>query len=112
MLNGGGQLLAVHQKVTITGDGKNHAPGRDGRGNARRHAVAHGPHGGRELRFAAFGQPMVLENRCSQLAKLPAPLVSTASAGRCFCSRPTMAGMSMSPGSSFNGVGSRFSRYS
>jgi hypothetical protein len=58
VLHGGGQLLPVHQKVAIARNGEPPC----GRwpmaaANACRHAVAHGPVGGRQLRLVALGQP-------------------------------------------------------
>ena len=80
------QLLPVHQEVAVAGDREGDAAGRDVRGDAGRHAVAHRAAGRRQLRLVALGQAVVRKKRCTQLAKLPAPLVSTASSGRCFCS--------------------------
>ena len=58
---GRGQLLPVHQKVAVAGDGDHRAPGGDGAGDARRHAVAHGAVGGRQLRLVALGDAVVVK---------------------------------------------------
>ena len=61
VLGGGCELLAIHQKVAITGHRQHHAPGGDGRGNAGWHAVTHRAVGGRELGLEALGQARMLE---------------------------------------------------
>jgi hypothetical protein len=61
VLHGSGQLLTVHQKITITRNRERHATRQHIGGNARWHPVAHGPCSRSQLCLVALDPSMVLE---------------------------------------------------
>ena len=61
VLHGSGELLAVHQKVAVTGDRERHASSGDSCRNASRYAITHGTDGGCDLGFVSLCQAVVFE---------------------------------------------------
>ena len=60
VLSSSGQLLTIHEEITIACNGKDNPARQHRRRNASRHAITHGTHSGGQLCFKTLADAVVL----------------------------------------------------